>query len=121
MAMTAVMTQKQRAAIQALEAAREQGCSLTQYARKRGLDVQRIYAILHSLRQRGLLPRSADNPSRFVAVKLGTHATAVPVQAGSSGAVCRIVHGSGWVIECLHWPAPSWVKGVAESSPDAAA
>ncbi len=119
--MTAEMTQKQRAAIQALESAREQGCSLTQYARKHRLDVQRIYAILHSLRQRGLLPKSAGKPSRFVAVKLGTHATAaVPVQAGGNGAVCRIVHGSGCVIECLHWPAPSWVKGVAESSSDAA-
>jgi len=120
--MTAAMTQKQRAAVQALEAARGQGCSLSQYARKQGLDVQRIYAILHSLRQRGSLPRSASKPSRFVAIKLRTDATtATPIQPGGSGTVCRIVHGSGCVIECLQWPAPSWVKGVAASSPDAAA
>ena len=120
--MTAAMTQKQRAAIQVLEAARSQGCSLSQYARKQGLDVQRIYAILHSLRQRGSLPKPSGRPSRFVAVKLRTEATtATPIQPGSNGTVCRIVHGSDCVIECLQWPAPSWVKGIAEISSDAAA
>lgn len=54
--MTATMTDKQRQAVAAMEAARSQGCSLTDYAKANGLDVRRIFAILTMLRRRGLLP-----------------------------------------------------------------
>ena len=65
-----VMTQKQRAAVEALEAARTQGCSLTQYARTHGLEVQQIYATLSEMRKQGLLAKSGhERPSAFVAVK----------------------------------------------------
>src|SRR5262245_9751755 len=110
MTMTAaVMTQKQRAAIEALEAARRQGCTLTQYAREHGLNIQRIHAMLSDLRKRGLLPKSGRRqPSRFVAVRVQAQPLSAPAGLGDPGVVCRLVHSNRYVIECLHWPPPNW-------------
>jgi len=116
------MTQKQRAAIEALEAARSQGCSLTQYARTHGLNAQRIYAILSALRKQGLLPKPArKRPSPFVAVRVQAPSVPVSRPPGEAGVVCRLVHGNRYVIECLQWPPPSWLAGVSAGPTDAAA
>lgn len=123
--MTATMTGKQRQAVAAMEAARSQGCSLTDYAKANGLDVRRIFAILTMLRRRGLLPTSGrQRRSPFVAVRVQPAATpsvAIPssLSAGSS-VVCRIVPRSGEVIECLQWPPPHWVAALSTGSTDAA-
>lgn len=123
--MTATMTDKQQQAVAAMEAARSQGCSLTDYAKANGLDVRRIFAILAMLRRRGLLPKSErKRRSPFVAVRVQATATssaAIPssVCSGSS-AVCRIVRRSGEMIECLQWPPPNWVTALSTGSTDAA-
>ena len=118
----AVMTQKQRAAIEALEAARKQGCSLSQYAREHGLNAQRIYSMLSELRKRGLLPKSGRRrPDRFVAVRVQAQPVSAPAVPGEAGVVCRLVHSSRYVIECLHWPPPSWLSALSQGAADAAA
>lgn len=118
----AVMTQKQRAAIEALEAARRQGCSLTQYAREHGLNAQRIHVMLSELRKRGLLPKSGRRRrSRFVAVRVQAQPVSVPAVLGEASVVCRLVHSNRYVIECLHWPPPSWLSALNQGSADAAA
>lgn len=123
--MTATMTDKQRQAVAAMEAARSQGCSLTDYAKANGLDVQRIFAILTMLRRRGLLPASGRKQrSPFVAVRVqptATSPTAIPsnLSAGLS-VVCRIVPRHGEVIECLQWPPPHWMAALNAGSTDAA-
>jgi predicted transcriptional regulator len=119
----AVMTQKQRAAVEAWEAARAQRCSLTQYARTYGLKVQQIYATLSEMRKQGLLAKSERKlPSRFVTVKVQPRSVSIPeAVAGSTGVLCRITHGSGCVIECLQWPSPSWLTALSEGLTDAAA
>ena len=119
--MTAVMTQKQRAAIEALEAARKQGCSLTQYAREHGLNAQRIHVMLSELRKRGLLPKSRRRrPSRFVAVRVQAQSASAPAGLADPRVVCRLVHGNRYVIECLHWPPPNWLSALNQGSADAA-
>jgi predicted transcriptional regulator len=122
MTMTAAaMTQKQRAAIEALEAARKQGCSLTQYARTHGLNAQRIYAMLSALRKQGLLPKPArKRSSPFVAVRVQVPTMPVSRPPGGPGVVCR-VHGNRYVIECLQWPPASWLASVSCGCTDAAA
>ena len=118
----AVMTQKQRAALEALEAARRQGCSLTQYAREHGLNAQRIHVMLSELRKRGVLPKSGrSRPSRFVAVRVQEQQVSAPAVLGGPGVVCRIVHSNRYVIECLHWPPPNWLDALNQGSADAAA
>lgn len=122
--MTATMTDKQRQAVAAMEAARSQGCSLTEYAQANGLDVQRIYAILTMLRRRGQLPKSErKRRSAFVTVRV--QPTAPASQTTSSAprelsAVCRIMRRQGDVIECLQWPEPRWVAALSSGSTDAA-
>jgi DNA-binding IclR family transcriptional regulator len=123
--MTATMTEKQRQAVAALEAARSEGCSLTQYAQANGLDVQKIYAILAMLRRRGLLPKSERRRrNRFVAVRvqptpLSSRAIASAAPAAVA-TVCRIVGQHGVVIECLQSPEPRWVAALSAGSTDAA-
>lgn len=123
--MTATMTDKQRQAIAAMEAARSQGCSLTEYAKANGLDVRRIFAILTMLRRRGLLPTSErKRRSPFVAVRVQPSApSSVAISSTASAAasvVCRIVRRPGEVIECLQWPPPNWIAALSTGSTDAA-
>lgn len=118
----AVMRPKQRAAIDALEAARSQGCSLRQYARRHGLNAQRIYAMLSALRKQGLLPKSArKRASPFVAVKVQAQAVPASRVPEGTGVVCRLAQGNRYVIECLQWPPRSWLASLSEESTDAAA
>jgi len=122
--MTAVvMTQKQRAAVEALEAARTHGWSLRQHARTHGLEVQQIYATLSEMRKQGLLAKSGrERPSAFIAVKVQPRSVSIPESlAGNTGVLCRITHASGYVIECLHWPPPGWLAALSVGPTDAAA
>lgn len=122
--MTATMTQKQQQAVAALEAARSQGCSLTSYARASGLNAQRLYSMLHALRQRGLLPEvEPEPPSPFVAVRVQPSTSVREIASavgGGSAVVCRIVRRRGDVIECLHWPPPNWLDAMSSGPTDPA-
>lgn len=123
--MTAMMTEKQQQAIAAMEAARSQGCSLSSYARANELDIQRLHSMLHGLRKRGLLAEvEPKRPSPFVAVRVQPERPSVremtSTLAGGSAVMCRIVRRHGDVIECLHWPPPSWLDAMGAGSSDAA-
>lgn len=122
---TAKITDKQRRALAALEAARRQGCSLVAYARQEGLSVREIYDALAALRRKGALAKASDEGRRqsgFVAVRVTPSLPASSSVRGlqpSTGVLCRIVQ-SGGVIECLQWPPPGWLAGVTAGSADAA-
>lgn len=117
---TAEMTEKQRTALEALQGARREGKSLSEYAKAHGLAIWGLYNALACLRRKGVLPKSerSRNPrDKFVAVRL------VPerqIHDPSSGMICRIVHRGGYVIECAQWPPPSWLAALARESSDAA-
>jgi hypothetical protein len=120
---TAVMTEKQRRALEVMEAARQQGCSLTEYAKAQGLVVREIYDALAALRRKGLLPKATpERKSRFVSVRMAPTSTAMSAAArspGAPGVLCRIVH-AGLVIECAQWPEPRWVVALGSGPTDAA-
>lgn len=90
---TTAMTEKQRRAVEAMEAARSEGCTLTEYARAQGLVIREIYDALACLRRKG----------------------------GATGVLCRIVHADGYLIECLQWPEPRWLASLNSRTTDAAA
>lgn len=118
---TAEMTEKQRAAIEALQSAWREGKPLSEYAEAHGLAIWELYNALACLRRKGVLPKSerTKNPrSKFVAVHLVPER---PMPAHpSSGVLCRFVHRTGYVIECAQWPPPSWLAALARESSDAA-
>ena len=103
--MTSVLTEKQRVAVEAMEAAAQQGVSLSEYARIHGLAVREIYAALTALRRKGVLPPSSGGTrSEFVAVRMAPS----PHRSEGGGVLCWIVH-AGVAIECLRWPEPHWL------------
>lgn len=111
---TAVMTDKQRCALEAMEAARLQGCSLTEYAKAQGLVVREIYDALAALRRKGALPKAAPRTkSKFVSVRVAPAAMSAAIRSpDASSVLCRIVHAGGYAIECLQWPEPGWVAAL---------
>lgn len=114
---TAEMTEKQRAAVEALQGARREGKSLSEYAKAHGLAIWGLYNALSCLRRKGVLPkteRSRNLRDKFVAVRLVSER---PIPAHpSSGMICRIVYRAGYVIECGEWPPPSWLAALARES-----
>ena len=114
----AEMTEKQQRAIEALESARSEGVTLSEYAKARGLPLRELYDGIAALRRKGLLakPVTKRAKSQFVAVRV-----AEPVSPSrlSSAPLCRIVQ-RGCVIECLQWPPPSWLAALTPGSTDAA-
>jgi hypothetical protein len=124
--MSETMTEKQRVAVEALEAARRAGVPLSDYAKAKGLELRPVYDAIAALRRRGALPgtdRPRKRKSRFVAVRVTSSPAAATeiARAPRSGSVCRLVFGQGWAIECGEWPAPSWVSAVFSGRGDAAA
>jgi hypothetical protein len=99
------MTEKQRQAVEALEAARQVGVTLTAYAKGKGLVIGELYSTLAGLRRKGLLARPTRKPhSKFVAVRVEAPPPILGRVPGSGAVVCRVVHVDGCVIECAQWP-----------------
>jgi hypothetical protein len=124
--MSETMTEKQRVAVEALEAARRAGVPLSDYAKAKGLELRPVYDAIAALRRRGALPgsdRQRKRKNRFVAVRLTSSPAAMPEIAPTPGSrsVCRLVCAQGWAIECGEWPAPSWVSALLSGGGDAAA
>jgi hypothetical protein len=118
MPMSTQMTQKQRVALEAREAAQREGKTLSDYAKERGLVIRELYDALACLRRNGALPRSGRKlRSKFVAVRVA--AADAPPQLNAM-AVCRIVSREGYVIECVQWPPASWLRSLARDAADAA-
>jgi hypothetical protein len=124
--MTETLTEKQRVAVEALEAARRAGVPLSDYAKAKGLELRPVYDAIATLRRRGVVPRSErprKRKSRFVAVRVRSSSGAVTeiARAASNGLICRLVRADGCAIECGAWPEPKWVAAVLASAKDAAA
>jgi hypothetical protein len=109
----AQMTEKQRRARDAQEAARREGVSLSDYAKAQGLPIRELYDALAALRRKSVLPKPTTPKSRFVEMRVS------PERAAGSAVVCRLVH-AGVVFECTQWPPASWVAALRRPTSDAA-
>ena len=123
--MARILTDKQRAAIDAFQAARAAGVGLSAYARANGLNVRQLHDAVTGLRKRGLVPateRRRGGKSAFVAVKMVSSLSRAADVARSPrvGMVCRLVHAAGFVIECGEWPPAAWLLSLSAERRDAA-
>jgi hypothetical protein len=117
---TAETTEKQRAAMEALQGARREGKTLSDYAKAHGLAIWPLYNALACLRKKGFLPKANRRPrSKFVAVRLAP-GRSVPLNPTVGGMVCRIVHCDGYIIERAQCPPASWLAALGRGSSDAA-
>jgi hypothetical protein len=114
------MTEKQRRAVEALEGARSEGVTLSEYAKGHGLALRELYDAIAALRRKGVLakPPAKRASGRFVTVRVAERA-APAMSSTSSAPLCRIVQ-RGCVIECLQWPPPGWLAALTAGSSDAA-
>ena len=88
------MTELQRQALEHLGKARQEGLSISAYARAHGIPAQRIFDAVARLRRRGALADHSVKRGKFIAVKIA----APPI---NNAAVCRMVIPGGLAIECL--------------------
>jgi hypothetical protein len=117
MATTEVLTEREQQALEHMRKAQELGVTLKEYAGSFGLDVKKLYQLRKPLVRKGALgpvrreareARTADKASAFLPVRV-VPATPTP---GSPAVSCRLVHPSGWVLECDGLPPASWMAVV---------
>lgn len=108
------LTERELQVLDYLEQAQGLDVPLTEFASAYGLDVKDLYAGKAQLVKKGLLPTRMPAPER---------ADFVPVRVSPSRGVsaCRLVHPSGWVIECAAMPEATWIVALTRASTDAAA
>lgn len=124
MAMTEVLTEREKQALEHMSKAQEQGITLKEYGARMGLDVQQLYQLRKPLVRKGALgparrpdaePRR-DKSSAFLPVRVVASGPA----AGGTPMACRLVHPSGWVFECGGLPPASWMAAVLAGGTHAA-
>jgi hypothetical protein len=104
------VTEVQRGSLEHLKKARQEGLSISAYARTHGIPAQRIYDSIARLRRRGLLPDLSVKRDKFIAVKI------TPPPPVSNAAVCRMLAPGGLIIECLQWPPRAWLESLTRTS-----
>jgi hypothetical protein len=120
------LTEREQQALEHMRKAQELGMTLKAYALKFGLDVQQLYQFRKPLVRKGAFG-PARTPSKQ-ARKADKASAWVPVRIVSSGATpagtpvaCRLMHPSGWVIECCGFPPAAWMTAVLSGDAHAAA
>ena len=123
-----ILSERERQGLDHLRQAKDLGVSLAEYCRSFDLDLNLWYRIKQKLVRKGLVEKGEarkmaklaeapvlppEKPPAFARVQIA----AVP-ELGSPPAVmpvpvaCRIVHPSGWVVECGTFPPASWLATV---------
>jgi hypothetical protein len=100
------LSEKERAYLEHVAQAQKLGVSFAQYCRQQGLPIKPWYWVRHRLVRKGVVcgrgQVKAQKPAGFVPVHI----------APSTGAVCRISHPTGWVIECGSLPQAQWLTAL---------
>jgi hypothetical protein len=124
MATTQTLTEREQEALEHMLKAQELGSTLKGYAAKIGLDIQQLYELRRRLVRKGAFgppPRRKDKESGKAGAFLPVRVVpAVPVPSSRS-VTCRLVHPSGWVLECDGLPPASWMATVLAGGAHAAA
>jgi hypothetical protein len=125
MTTTESLTEREQQALEHMRKAQELGTTLKEYASRFGLDVQKLYQLRKPLVRKGALgpvhspakePHSANKASAFLPVRIVSSAPA----ASSTPVACRLLHPSGWVVECGGFPPASWMAAVLAGGTHAA-
>jgi hypothetical protein len=122
MTTTEPLTEREQQGLEHMRKAQELGTTLKEYAARFGLDVQKLYQLRKPLVRKGALgvpPRCKERvkASTFLPVRV-VPAAAAP---NSTPVTCRLVHPSGWVLECDGLPPASWMAAVVAGATHAAA
>ena len=122
MTTTEVLTEREQQALEQMREAQSQGSTLKAYAAQKGLNLGQLYDLRRRLVRKGAFgaqpQRKARKPRKanaFVPVRV------VPAAIPSDSSIrCRVLHPSGWVLECDGLPPASWVAAVVMGGAHAA-
>ena len=122
MTTTEVLTEREEQALEQMREAQAQGSTLKAYAVQKGLNLGQLYDLRRRLVRKGAFgaqpQRKARKPRKanaFVPVRV------VPAAIPSDSSIrCRVLHTSGWVLECDGLPPASWVAAVVMGGAHAA-
>ena len=117
------LTGREREYLEHLRQAQAQELTLAEYCRTRGLRAQSLYSVSSKLAGKGygghrrveVVAKRLQATDQFMAVRVA------PVASNGSGAVCRLRHPSGWMIECMDLPQASWMAALVQGGEHAAA
>ncbi len=123
MTTTEPLTEREQQALQLMREAQEQGSTLKAYAAKIGRDVGQLYELRRRLVRKGAFgplphrkPRRSEKAGAFVPVRV-LPATSAP---SNPALTCRLLHPSGWVLECDGLPPAAWIAAVLTGGAHAA-
>ena len=124
------LNEAERVCVDHLRQAQVLGVSFAEYCRSFELDLAKWYRVKQALARKGVTVTATsvavaevsnvdavaeEKAAPFARVQIEA-APAVPVPppsaVGSVGVACRIVHPSGWVVECGMLPQASWLAAV---------
>lgn len=107
------LSEKERACLEHLRQAREQGKSFSQYCREQDLSFNQWYWVKREMVRKGVIAE-AGNTKASVKAAVAKPAGFVPVRVSSpaSAVVCRVSHPSGWVMECGSFPQAQWLAAL---------
>jgi hypothetical protein len=124
------LNEAERVCVDHLRQAQVLGVSLAEYCRSFDLDLSKWYRVKQALARKGITvtatsvaatevrtgePVAEEKAAPFARVQIAA-APVAPVPTASAGdavgVACRIVHPSGWIVECGTLPQASWLAAV---------
>jgi hypothetical protein len=124
------LNEAERVCVDHLRQAQVLGVSFAEYCRSFDLDLAKWYRVKQALSRKGItvsalsvsvaevrtVESAAEEkaaPFARVQIKAAPAAPMPPPFAGGTvGVACRIVHPSGWIVECGTLPQASWLAAV---------
>jgi hypothetical protein len=123
MTTTEELTEREQQALEQTREAQAQGSTLKAYAAQKGLNLGQLYDLRRRLVRKDAFgaqparkPRKSRKASAFVPVRVVPAATV----SGTTSLTCRLLHPSGWMLECDGLPPASWVAAVLTGGAHAA-
>lgn len=117
----------ERVCVDHLRQAQVLGVSLAEYCRSFDLDLSKCYRVKQALARKGIVvtatsvsvaevsdvePCAEEKVATFARVQIAAAPVSAPPVGGAVGVACRIVHPSGWIVECGVLPQASWLAAV---------
>ncbi len=108
------LNEVERAGVEHLRQAQVLGVSLAEYCRSFDLDLGKWYRVKQALSRKGIrvtatsVAQVDEKPAEFAHVKI----VPPPVASLTAPVACRLLHPSGWIVECVSFPQADWLVAV---------
>ena len=100
------LSERERAYLEHLQQAQKLGVSFARYCRQKGLASKPWYWVRQQLVRKGVIAGRSQAPAQkpvgFAPVRIAPSATGA----------CRMIHPSGWIIECDSLPPAQWLTAL---------